>query len=156
MRYHFIDRIKRIEYGKQIVVLKGVTQTEDYFEDHFVGFPVMPGALMIEAMAQACGALIEISSGYQAFSILLMVEKMKFKKMVHPGDQLVITATMISQHTESAMLETKAEVDGKVVASGTIMVGIATVASHGAHFTQAIQTLESYFAFMLRDAEVVR
>ena len=155
MRYHFIDKIRRIDIGKKIVTVKNITLTEDFFESHFVGFPVMPGALIIEAMAQSCGALIEISANYQVFSILLMVEKMKFKKMVHPGDQMIITATVISQHPESALLDTKAEVDGKIVASGSLMVGIVSAANGNPQFLKAIQTLEAYFEFMLRDAEIV-
>lgn len=156
MRYHFIDKIKRIEFGKEIVTVKNVSFTEDFFESHFVGFPVMPGALMIEAMAQACGALTEISSDYKSFSILLMVEKMKFKRMVHPGDQLVFTATVVSQHPESALFDTKAEVDGKIVASGKIMTGIVSATDSGSNFSKAIQTLESYFEFMLQGAEIIR
>lgn len=156
MRYQFIDKIKRIEIGKQIVIVKSVTATEDYFERHFVGFPVMPGALQIEAIAQACGALIEISSNYELFSILLMVEKMKFKKIIHPGDQLIITATVMSQHPESAMFETKIEVDGKVVTTGNIIVGIVSAADSNASYSKVIQTLEEYYEFMLRDTEFIR
>jgi 3-hydroxyacyl-[acyl-carrier-protein] dehydratase len=155
MRYHFIDKIRRIEIGRQIVIVKNVTLTEDFFESHFVGFPVMPGALILEAMAQACGALIEISANYQSFSILLMVEKLKFKKMVHPGDQLIITANVISQHSESALFEAKAEVDGKVVTTGSIMVGIVSANDSDARFLKVIQTLEAYFEFLLRGAEIV-
>lgn len=156
MRYQFIDRIKRIEIGKEIEIIKSVTSTEDYFQEHFIGFPVMPGALQIETIAQACGALIEISSDYKLFSILLMVEKMKFKKLIHPGDQLIVTATVISQHPESAMFKTKIEVDGKVVTSGDIMVGIASASTSNANYSKVIQTLEEYFAFLLQGTEVVR
>lgn len=155
MRYQFIDRIKRIEYGKQIQTIKCVTVTEDYFQEHFVGFPVMPGALQIEAIAQAAGALIEISSGYQLFSILLMVEKMKFKKIIHPGDQLLLTATVVSQHPESALFDTKIEVEGKVVTTGNIIVGIASAETSGANYAKVIQTLEDYFKPLLRGAEII-
>jgi 3-hydroxyacyl-[acyl-carrier-protein] dehydratase len=153
MRYQFIDKIKQIELGKQIIIVKNVTITEDYFEEHFIGFPVMPGALQIEAIAQACGALIGISAQYQSFSILLMVEKMKFKKMVHPGDQLIITATVVSQHEESALFETKIEVDGKIVTSGNIIVGI--MAANNPKFSKMSQSLEEHFRFLLHGAMVI-
>jgi 3-hydroxyacyl-[acyl-carrier-protein] dehydratase len=153
MRYQFIDKIKRIELGKQIVIVKNITITEDYFEGHFQGFPVMPGALQIEAIAQACSALIEISSKYELFSILLMVEKMKFKKMVHPGDQLIVTGTLLSQHPESALFEAKIEVDGKVVTSGQLMVGTFSVAN--SKYIGVMQALEAHFSFLLQTAEII-
>ncbi len=153
MRYQFIDKIKQIEIGNQIIIVKNVTITEDYFEEHFIGFPVMPGALQIEAIAQACGALIGISAQYQSFSILLMVEKMKFKKMVHPGDQLIITATVVSQHEESALFETKIEVDGKIVTSGNIIVGI--MSANNPKFSKISQSLEEHFRFLLQGATII-
>lgn len=155
MRYHFIDKIKKIEYGKQIVTVKNVTASEDYFEDHFVGYPVMPGAIQIETIAQACGALIEISSDYRQFSILLMVEKMKFKKIIQPGDQLIVTATVVSLHPESAMFDTKIELDGVVVTTGQIMVGITSSDTADGNYDAVIQTLKAYFKPILQGAEIV-
>ncbi len=156
MRYHFIDKIKRIEYGKEIVVVKNVTATEDYFQEHFVGYPVFPGALQIEAMAQACGALTEISSGYQSFSILLMVEKMKFKRLIHPGDQLIVTARVISQHPESALFDVSITCDGQKMSNGTIMTGIVTASDRQSDYHKVIQTLEDYYRFLLRNAEIIK
>ena len=162
MRYQFIDKIKRLEKNKQIVIVKNLTVTEDYFEEHFINFPVMPGALQIEMIAQACGALIEISSNYRSFSLLLMVEKMKFKKMLHPSDQLIVTATVVSLHDESAMFSAKVEVDGKVATTGTIMVGIMhrdTVREdsfrEGVKFTKTLDLLEERYAFLLRDVAII-
>jgi 3-hydroxyacyl-[acyl-carrier-protein] dehydratase len=113
----------------------------------------MPGALQIETIAQACSALIEISSNYQLFSILLMVEKMKFKKMVHPGDQLIVTGTLLSQHPESALFETKIEVDGKIVTSGQMMVGIFPVAE--SKYRNVMKALEEHFSFLLQTATII-
>ncbi len=155
MRYQFIDKIKRLEKNKQIVVIKNLTVTEDYFEEHFVHFPVMPGALQIEMIAQACGALIEISSNYQQFSLLLMVEKMKFKKMLHPADQLTVTATVVSLHEESALFDTKVVVDGKVVTTGSIMVGINSRQKIGERYDKTLETFKARYDFLLRDAEII-
>jgi 3-hydroxyacyl-[acyl-carrier-protein] dehydratase len=156
MRYQFIDKIKRLDPGKEIVIVKNVTVTEDFFAEHFVGFPVLPGALQIETMAQACGALIEITSEYRLFSILLMVEKVKFKKMVHPGDQMIVTARVVSQHAESALFDATIEVDGRVVTAGRLMVGIVTAGEGKPDFEKVIGTLREYFRFLLRDAEIVQ
>ncbi|MEY4936153.1 MAG: 3-hydroxyacyl-[acyl-carrier-protein] dehydratase FabZ [Bacteroidota bacterium] len=153
MRYQFIDKIKQIEIGKQIIIVKNVTITEDYFEEHFIGYPVMPGALQIETIVQACSALIEISSQYKLFSILLMVEKMKFRKMVHPGDQLVVTGTVLSQHSESALFDAKIEVDGKVVTAGQLMVGTFSV--ENSKYVGVMKALETHFNFLLQNAIII-
>jgi 3-hydroxyacyl-[acyl-carrier-protein] dehydratase len=155
MRYQFIDKILRVEKNKQIVIVKNLTVTEDYFEEHFINFPVMPGALQIEMIAQACGALVEISSDYRTFSLLLMVEKMKFKKMLHPSDQLIVTANVLSMHEESALFEAKVVVNGKVATSGTLMVGISPVEKTGKNFSKTMDLLEERYAFLLRDAEII-
>ncbi len=154
MRYHFIDKIIRIDLGHEIVAVKGTTVSEDFYADHFVGFPVFPGAQQIEAAAQACGALVEISANYQSFSILLMVEKMKFKRMVRPGDQMLITCTAVSMHPESALFNIKIEVDGATVTTGQVMVGIVTAADGGADYEKAIGTLADYFRPLLRGAVI--
>jgi 3-hydroxyacyl-[acyl-carrier-protein] dehydratase len=156
MRYQFIDKIRRIEMRKSIVTVKNTTISEDFFEDHFVGFPVMPGALQIEAIAQACGALIEISSDYELFSILLMVEKMKFRKLIHPGDQMIITATILSQHDDSALFATKIEVDSKLMTSGKIMVGIIPLGDKKIDVSKIMSILKDYYKFLLRDTELVK
>ena len=155
MRYQFIDKIIRVEKNKQIVIIKNLTVTEDYFEEHFVNYPVMPGALQIEMIAQACGALIEISSDHDNFSLLLMVEKMKFKKMLHPSDQLIVTATVVSMHEESALFDAKVVVNGKVATSGTLMVGITSRDKTGKNFIRTLDIMKERYAFLLRDADII-
>lgn len=123
MRYRFFDKIKKVTPGRQIVAVKNVTDSEDYFAEHFIRNPVMPGALQIEAMAQVCGALVQISSDYRKASILMMVEKVKFRKMVRPGDQLWITCTALSDHEDSAYFEAEIRVDGEIVTTGKLSVG---------------------------------
>ena len=78
-----------------------------------------------------------------------MVEKMKFKKMVHPGDQLFITVTVVSQHEESALFETKIEVEGKIVTSGNIIVGI--MSANNPKFSKMSQSLEEHFRLIFPD-----
>ncbi len=155
MRYQFIDKIRQLEMGKRIVTIKNITISEDFFEEHFVGFPVMPGALQIEAIAQACGALVEISSGYESFSILLMVEKMKFRKLIHPGDQMVITATVLSQHDDSALFEAKIEVDNKVMTVGKMMVGVLPLNDKKMDVSKIMEGLKGYYKFLLRDTKII-
>ena len=84
-----------------------------------------------------------------------MVEKMKFKKMLHPSDQLTVTCTVVSMHEESAMFETKVEVEGKVVTTGMMMVGISARDKMGKKFMKTLDLLEDRYAFLLRDAEII-
>lgn len=155
MRYQFIDKIRRIEIGKSIITTKNITVSEDFFEEHFIGFPVMPGALQIETIAQACGALIEISSDYELFSILLLVENMKFRKLIHPGDQMIITATILSQHEDSALFETKIEVDNQIMTRGKMMKGILPLNDDKFDVSKVMNRLKEYYKFLLRDTEII-
>ena len=84
MRYLLIDKIKQLELNKQITAIKNVALSEDVFTDHFIGYPVMPGALQIEAVAQAATALLEVSANFKVKAILTIVEKVKFRELVKP------------------------------------------------------------------------
>lgn len=88
-----IDRIEEIELGQSAVALKNITINEPQFQGHFPGFPVMPGVLMIEAMAQTAAALVVATIGTEAEGKLvyfMSVENARFRKPVTPGDQLRI------------------------------------------------------------------
>lgn len=147
-----MDRIRRIDWNREITVVKATTATEEVYDEHFHGFPVLPGALQIEAMAQACGAMLEICSGYTCFSILLMVEKMKFRRMVHPGDQMLITATVYQDHEDSAQFDVRVEVDGQSVSGGRMTVG--KVHAGSSDYRETFAGLEAYYRFPLKDAVI--
>ena len=144
-----------MEWGHSITTVRNATAAEDYFQEHFVGFPVLPGALQIEAMAQACGALLEICSHYESFSILLMVEKVKFKRSIHPGDQLLITARVLSQHPDSALFDVKIECEGRIMTTGTLMTGIVSASTLEGQYQKTIESLEAYYRFLLRDTDII-
>lgn len=154
MRYRFIDRILSIEWNKEIRLVKSTTSTEEFYAEHFDGFPVLPGALQIEAMAQACGALLEICSDYTVFSILLIVEKVKFRRMVHPGDQMIISATLDIDAPDSAQFVTRIKVDDKLVASGTLVVGKVVADEQQPDYQQTFASLEKYYRFPLKDTVI--
>ncbi len=154
MRYRFIDRIISIEWNKEIRLIKSTTSTEEFYAEHFDGFPVLPGALQIEAMAQACGALLEICSTYTVFSLLLMVEKVKFRHMVHPGDQMLITASLEIDAPDSAQFATRIEVEGKLVATGYLVVGKVIIDAHQPEYQRTFAGLEAYYRFPLKDTVI--
>lgn len=109
----------------EIVALKNVTINEPFFKGHFPDYPVMPGVLIMEALAQTAGVL-ELSKADNKGKLVFYagMDKVKFKKQVVPGDQLVMTARFVKRRGSIAVVEAKAEVDGQLAASGTLTFAI--------------------------------
>ena len=121
-RYPFllIDGILNVKPGESIAAVKNVSFNEPYFLGHFPGHPVMPGVLIVEAMAQAAGVLIweSVPPDERNFTLYLVgVEKTRFRQPVRPGDRLVVTAKLTSRRRNFWRFDAVAEVDGKRVAS---------------------------------------
>ena len=127
-RYPFllVDRILEFEAEKRIVGLKNVTISEPYFQGHFPGHPVMPGVLIIEAMAQAGGLLLmdSVSDPENKVVYFMSMDNVKWRKPVIPGDQLVFEVEMVQFRRKVCKLRGVARVDGKVVAEADMMAGI--------------------------------
>ena len=123
-RYPFllIDRVIEIERKKRIVALKNVSANEPHFAGHFPGFPIMPGVLVVEAMAQAGGALLlpEIPDREHRLMVFGGIERAKFRRPVVPGDQLRIEVEVIVWRSNAVKLQGSATVDGKLVCEATI------------------------------------
>ncbi|HEX9255671.1 MAG TPA: 3-hydroxyacyl-ACP dehydratase FabZ [Candidatus Angelobacter sp.] len=127
-RYPFllIDRVLEIERKKKIVAIKNVTINEPFFAGHFPGYPIMPGVLIVEAMAQAGGAMLltEVEDRSNKLIVFTGIEKARFRRPVVPGDQLRIEVVMLSWkegHSRIAVrMEGKAYVNGKLVCDGTV------------------------------------
>lgn len=117
-----VDRILEIT-GESIVGIKNVTANEPHFAGHFPGFPVMPGVLIIEAMAQVAGILVAKLAPHTRGRIMFLasVEDAKFRRPVVPGDQLRIEMKMVRLKTTIAKMQGLATVDGQVVAEATLM-----------------------------------
>jgi len=123
-RYPFllIDRVVEMERKKRIVAIKNVTANEPHFTGHFPDYPIMPGVLMVEAIAQAGGALLltEIPDRESKLMVFTGIEGAKFRKAVVPGDQLRIEVTVLNWRTTAVKLLGVATVDGKVACEATI------------------------------------
>lgn len=117
-RYPFllIDRIVNLERGVKIVGLKNVTINEPFFEGHFPDNPIMPGVLIVEAMAQASGVLAHYSGIPGSNVFFMSIEKAKFRKPVVPGDQLKLDINIIQQRGNVMKFSGRAFVDEKLVA----------------------------------------
>ncbi|MBI4838626.1 MAG: 3-hydroxyacyl-ACP dehydratase FabZ [Nitrospirae bacterium] len=116
-RYPFllVDKIIELEPGVKAVGIKNVTINEPFFQGHFPNFPIMPGVLIIEGMAQVAGVLA-FRSGAKGNSVYFMsIEKAKFRKPVFPGDQLKFDIKIIQVRNNVWKLSGEAFVDGKLV-----------------------------------------
>ena len=124
-RYPFllVDRVVECEPGERLVAIKNVTINEPYFTGHFPVKPVMPGVLIIEALAQATGllAMQTVTPEDHAIYYLVGVDKARFKRPVEPGDQLRLEAQLLKRRREIWVFACNASVDGKAVASAEIM-----------------------------------
>jgi 3-hydroxyacyl-[acyl-carrier-protein] dehydratase len=125
-RYPFllVDRVLSVEPGKSIVALKNVSANEGYFVGHFPGHPVMPGVLVVEALAQAGGVLAWETSSESDIWILYLVglDNVRFKQIVRPGDQLLLKVNLVHRRRNLWKYEARAEVDGNLVAEADLLM----------------------------------
>jgi len=129
-RYPFlmIDRILEFEADKRVVGLKNVTINEPFFQGHFPGHPIMPGVLLLEAMAQAGGvmALMSLPPEEVPKKVLyfMSIDKAKFRKPVLPGDQVRFELELIKARGNIKSFKAEAKVDGAIVAEAEMMAMI--------------------------------
>jgi 3-hydroxyacyl-[acyl-carrier-protein] dehydratase len=122
--FRVIDRILEIEKGKRAITLKNVSTDEPYFLGHFPKEPMMPGVLILEAMAQTGGLAFESSfeKGEEGVPVLASIEEFRLKKRVIPGDQLIIEAEVLRIFSNLAKVKVLAKVEGETVAEGTLVL----------------------------------
>ena len=127
-RYPFllVDRILEIEEKKRIVGLKNVTINEPFFQGHFPGHPIMPGVLIIEAMAQVGGVLLLGLVGDPSTKVVyfMSLDNVKFRRPVLPGDQLRCELEMLQNRGRTCRMKGVAYVDGNVVAEAEMMARV--------------------------------
>lgn len=117
MRFTLIDRVTEFSPGERITAIKNLSLAEEYLADHFPGFPVMPGVLMLEAMTQAGAWLIRASEDF-AHSVVLLKEarNVRFASFVEPSETLVVSATILEQDAR----QTKIKAEGAVGSRATV------------------------------------
>lgn len=117
-----VDRITYLEQGKRVVGIKNVTINDAFFQGHFPGKPVMPGVLILEAMAQVGGVMMLSSAENRGkLAYFMAIDDAKFRKVVVPGDRLVMEVAAGKVKSRTGQVYGKAYVDGKVVAEATLM-----------------------------------
>src|SRR5205823_3177261 len=131
MRFILIDKIDRLEPGKSADGHKLIAHDEDYFRDHFPGYPIVPGVLVLESLAQLGGRLVEASvreaSGRRVLPMLVKFERAKLVGQVRPGDRLDLTVEIIAIGDDAATAKGTALVSGKRVAAAEIMYAMLDI-----------------------------
>lgn len=126
-RYPFalVDRIIDYVPGKRAVGIKNVTLNEPQFQGHFPGRPIMPGVLIVEAMAQVGGIVLAQIPGVSGLWLFAGIDKVRFRRPVVPGDQLVMTVELLAiKRMRFGKMRARAEVDGQLACEGELMFSV--------------------------------
>jgi 3-hydroxyacyl-[acyl-carrier-protein] dehydratase len=147
-RYPFlmVDRVVEIVRLKRIVAIKNVSMNEPFFQGHFPGFPIMPGALIVEAMAQAGGILLlpEVPDRDSMLMVFTGIDRAKFRRPVVPGDQLRIEVDVLNWKTRATRLQGYAYVEGKLCCEAQVtcqLVPRARKAPQGGETPAVLETV---------------
>lgn len=137
MRFFLVDRVDEIKPGELIRGVKNITLSEDFLQDHFPDYPVFPGTLTVEALAQLGGFLVEATfntdDSHLRRAMLAQIEKAKFYEGVTPGDQLVLTCRLISSLHNAAQVQGEAFVNDQITARATLIYTLREVDSEKVH-----------------------
>jgi len=154
MRFHLIDRIEEISYGNYITAVKCVTLADDVFEEHFPGYPVFPGSLILEGLAQLGGSFFELMMKQQQLpikrSILSIINKFKFRKPAWPGDKLWYRAELVALRDDYGVVKVTAEIEGELCAEGELTFTFMEVQNDTLH-----QSRMELYKICLRNTKVV-
>lgn len=153
-RYPFllIDRILEIESKRRILARKCVTMNEEFFQGHFPGYPIMPGVLQIEAIAQAGGVLVlsDFERPDDTLMLFTSVERARFRQPVVPGDVLEIEAKILNMRSRALRLDGFIRVDGKLVCEAQVTCHLVRRSGTGGPLLRESRTLPT----RLSDARV--
>ena len=135
MRFVLLDGIDHLEPGRSAEGHKLIAPDEDYFRDHFPGYPIVPGVLVLESLAQLGGRLVEASvretTGRRVLPVLAKIEHAKFVRSVRPGDRLDLVTEIVAIAADAARVTGTARVGGRTAATAGILYAILDVNSGG-------------------------
>ena len=123
MRFSLIDRIDELEPGVKISAVKALSMAEEYLADHFPGFPVMPGVLMLEAMTQVGAWLVRATEDFEHSMVVLKeARNVKYGQFVEPGQTLQVTAEIVSQTDRETVLKAQGTINGQSTVRGRLIL----------------------------------
>lgn len=132
MRFTLIDRITEITPGERITAVKGLSIAEEYLQDHFPLFPVMPGVLMLESLYQTGSWLVRLTEDFKHSVILLSEAKsVTFKDFVEPSQSLVVTAKIRKQNESFVTMQAEGTVDGRSAVKARFVLDCYNLADRG-------------------------
>jgi len=130
MRFTLIDRVTELVPGERITAIKNLSLAEEYLADHFPGFPVMPGVLMLEAMTQAGAWLVRASEDFAHSTVLLKeARNVKYASFVEPSETLVVSATILDQDERHTKIKAEGTVSGRPTVSARLTLERYNLAS---------------------------
>ncbi|GAB5440499.1 MAG: 3-hydroxyacyl-ACP dehydratase FabZ family protein [Fuerstiella sp.] len=149
MKFCLVDRITELTPGESISTIKNVSLAEEYLQDHFPGFSVLPGVMMVEAMVQSCAWLSRVTDDFRYSTILLkQARAVKFNNFLKPGQTLEVTATLKKNEDETASFQASGTVEGTSAVSARLVLskqnldaGSADMADADARIQQAMKEL---------------
>lgn len=144
MRFILLDRIVSLAPGQNIVAARSVRPDEDYFRDHFPGFPVVPGVLLTEMMAQAAGKCLDAERRPRGKAMLAKVLTASFRQWVRPGDEAVIHGSISANDERYATADCRVEVAGDTVSQAKLFFSFLPAAKLAASFRDDL--LEDFLA----------
>lgn len=154
MRFHMLDRIDEICYGEYIIGVKCVTLADDVFNEHFPGYPIFPGSLMQEGLAQLAGCFFELIMEKKQinmkYSVLSIVNKMKFRKSAGPGDKLIYRADIKTMRDDFGVAEVKAQLDGEPIADGELTFSFINVTDN-----KLMESRKELYRIFTRNTKVI-
>jgi len=123
MKFVLVDRILTLDPGRSIIASKTMSEAEELFRDHFPGFPVIPGVLLTEMMAQAGGKCLFAGDPGRGFPVLLRIKDATFRSWARPGDEIHLHGEVMSNATDYASVRCHAKVGGKRICRADLSYG---------------------------------
>jgi 3-hydroxyacyl-[acyl-carrier-protein] dehydratase len=147
MRFFFVDRVIAFDPGRTIEILKNVSTSEDIFDDHFPGYPILPGALVVETFEQASQLLIGMSYEFARVGRLRGVTRAAFRHFVRPGDQLRVRCARTAGDETAWTVSASGEVAGRRVATAVLDFALVAAADgntgHAERLREAVRVLRA-------------
>lgn len=154
MRFFLVDRIEEISYGRYITGVKCITLADDIFDEHFPGYPVFPGSLILEGVAQLAGSFFELTMEYrqmpQKRCVLSIVNRFKFRRPANPGDRLFYRVDLSTMRDEYGVVKAQAKIGEDLCAEGELTFTFVEIQNQRLHKARA-----DLYRLWMRSAKVI-